>query len=198
MLWKIEKSLGCVAAVQVDSLPESGVCVEFKNFHQSDASILIYQDGKLEDITINGCVFPCIYNKLGYGCGGNDIYGGAYYHETTFNFIDSTEMPQEIKHKLYGQTESVVVEYLYSLIYNISCCKCFEQYEELYKNIIDVTKEYWHPSREGALRVLNFIEEFTPQLSKIEDTTYLQGLKQRLRVMFREAQEVISKSECPE
>lgn len=199
MLWRIVTSLGNVAAVQVDSVPEKGVCIEFRNFQQADASILIYQDGKLEDVTINGCVFPCVYNKLGDGrYGGDDIYGGVYKHEIEFSFIDSNGLSQEVFHKLYGMIESAAVEYFYSLIYNISCCTCLEQYKGLYKNIIDVTKRYWHLDRAKALEILNFIEEFTLQLPKVEDVTYLQSLKLKLNTIFREAQEVISKAECPE
>ena len=200
MLWKIEKSLGNVAAVQVESVPENGVCIEFKNFQQEDASIIIYQDGKLEDVLINGCVFPCVYNKLNmFGCCIEDI-GGKSWHCATFIYVDMNGIPQQVYHNLYGKTESVVVEYFYSFIHNVSYCTSAEQLKALYKYIIDigVSLRYINPIREEPLKVLNFIKDFTPQLSKVEDTTYIQGLKQKLRIRFNEALAIVSKLEFPE
>lgn len=199
MLWKIEKTLGNVAAVQADSVPESGVCIEFKNFQQADASILIYQDGKLEDVTINGCVFPCIYNKIRrthIGCGN-------YRHIIAFDFIDPLGSTIGINSKsLYGQyvRESTTVEYFYTLLHYITYCDSREeQYSKLYKYIIDAGYQYIAKGSEvtEALNTLSFIKEFMPQLSNIENDTYLQGLKQKLNIRFREAQEVISNAECP-
>ena len=190
MLWKIEKTLDNVAAVQVDSVPESGVCVEFKNFQQTDASILIYQDGKLKDVTINGCVFPCVYNKISYW---------SYRHNVTFDFIDPLGLVCKIQGKnLRGGNESTTVEYFYTLLHYITYCDSREEiYNELYYYIIDADYIYVRDRTEKALNSLTFIKEFTPQLSKVEDTTYLQGLKRKLNIKFREAQEVISKAECP-
>lgn len=191
MLWKIEKTLGNVAAVQVDSIPTSGLCVEFKNFHQKDASILIYQNGKLEDITINGCVFPCVYNKIPYW---------AYRHDITFDFIDPLGAVCKIHSKnLYGENESTTVEYFYTLLHYITYCDSREElYNELYYHIIDTEYIYVADRTEKALNTLCFIKEFTPQLTNIEDTTYLQGLKQKLNARFKEAQEVVSRAEYPE
>ena len=200
MLWRIEKSLGDVAAVQVDNIPANGVCVEFKNFQQENASILIYQDGKLEDVLINGCVFPCVYNKLNrLGCCIEDI-GGKSWHCATFIYVGANGTPREVYHNLYGKTESAVVEYFYSLIYNISCCTSIEQLKALHKYIIDISasSRYVNPIREEPLKVLNFIKDFIPQLSKIEDTTYVHGLKHKLKIRFSEALEMVSKLEFPE
>ena len=197
MLWKIEKSLGNVAAVQVESVPENGVCIEFRNFQQADASILIYQDGKLEDVTINGCIFPCIYNKIrrtNIGCGN-------YRHIITFDFIDPLGSYIGINSKsLYGQyvRESATVEYFYTFLHYITYCDSRKElYDKLYKHVIDANHIYVGDCTEEALNTVCFIEEFTPQLTNIKDTTYLQGLKQKLNVRFKEAQEVISKAECP-
>lgn len=191
MLWRIVKSLDNVAAVLVDSVPKNGVCIEFKNFHQKDASILIYQNGKLEDIIINGCTFPCVYNKIPYW---------AYRHDITFDFIDPLGAVCKIQCKnLYGEYEAIVVEYFYTFLHYITYCDSREElYGKLYMHIIDSDYIYVGDRTEKALNTLCFIEEFTPQLSNIKDATYLRGLKQKLNVRFKEAQEVISKAKCPE
>ena len=171
MLWKIVKSLDNVAAVQVDSVPASGVCVEVRNYKQPNTSILIYQDGKLKDVTINGCIFPCVYNHIVH-------YANLAENSCTFCFLDSSGEQQKIRdRRLSVSIESIFVEKFYSMLHYISYCKSVEQYGSLHRLIIKTGSSWnWVHSRrrETALEILNFIEEFTPQLSKVADTTYLQ------------------------
>lgn len=196
MLWKIEKSLGSVAAVQVDSISTSGVCVEYRNYKQPNSSIIIYQDGELKDISINDYIFPCVFNHLVY-------YKQLGEYGYTFHFLDPLGEQREISdHRLHSFGEAEAIEKFCLTLYYISCCDSIEQYNNLYRLIINMSSSWtWNSlpdkRRELALKILNFIEEFTPKLSNIKDTEYLQGLKQKLNVKFREAREVISNSECP-
>ena len=149
MYYKIQKSLGRVSAVLVDNIPQDGVCVEFKNFSRSNASIVIYQHGKPNDLRINGYTFPCVYNYI-KNIMGTDIYGGDYAHVIDFEFIDPSGALQHVTSKnLYGGKEALAVEYFYSLLYNISCCKNVEQYEQLYEYIIDKCKENGYSVQTG-------------------------------------------------
>ena len=83
MYYKIQKSLGNVSAVSTDSIPQIGICVEFRNFNREDASIIIYQNGKPEDVCINGWTFPCVYNKISHS-DSDDIFGGKSQHYLQF------------------------------------------------------------------------------------------------------------------
>lgn len=198
MYYKIQKSLGNISAVLTDNIPNTGTCIEFKNFKETDASIVVYKDCKPVDLSINGCVFPCVYNNITRQR-GSDIYGGDYYHEFNFEFIDSTGSVQciEIK-RIYGEKESLAVEYFYSFLYNISCCKDMEQCKDLYRYIIDNDWFNKDKKRKEAVEVLNFIESFTPQLSMVKDSEFLAGLKQKIQVKFKEAKDIIASSTCPE
>lgn len=198
MYYKIQKSLGNISAVVTDSIPSTGICIEFKNFKDDNASIVIYQDRRPVDLSINGCVFPCVYNKISRQK-GSDIFGGDYNHYINFEFLDSTGSVQYIERKnIYGDKESLAVEYFYSLLYNISCCKDLEQYEKLYRYIIDNGWFNKNKKRKDAVEVLDFIEGFTPQLSMVKDSEFLSGLKQKIQVKFKEAKEIIALSTCPE
>ena len=197
MYYKIQKSLGRISAIQVDSIESEGICIEFRNYCQENPSILVYNNGKLDDIRINGFLFPCVYNNTS-SFGGYDIYGGGYKHMVTFDYIDSTGALQHISaKKLYGYREDIVVEYFFNLIYCITCCNSIEQYNSLFKYIIDNKCFIEHKNRKEALEVLNFIEIFLPQLSKVENTDFLRGLQHKIEIKFKGAQEIISSSTCP-
>ena len=79
MFYKIQKSLGNVSAVSTENIPVLGICVEFKNYGKRDASIVVYQDGKPQDISLNGWTFPCVFNHVEYTL-HDDIYGGHDTH----------------------------------------------------------------------------------------------------------------------
>lgn len=197
MFYRIQKSLGRACAVEINEISQEGICIEFKNFNSKGASIIIYNNGKLDDICINGHAFPCIYNNIIHSV-SDDIYGGESKHYINFEYLDLSGNMQCVEEKtLYGQKESLAVEYFYSLLYNISCCKNKKQYELLYKLIIDNDYFGRHKNRKEAIKVLDFIESFTSQYSVIEDTEYLSGLKQKIAQKFKEAQEIISITECP-
>ena len=102
-----------------------------------------------------------------------------------------------IKDNLYGAEESLAIEYFYSLLYNISCCANIAQYDQLYKYIIDNRLFGLSKKRENALTTLNFIKEFTPALAKVQQTAFSPGIKQKINAKFKEAQEVIQTSNCP-
>lgn len=198
MIYKIQKSLGNVSAILVDNIINEGICLEFKNFGQTDASIIIYTDGKPQDIVLNGYTFPCVYNNI-KSSRGDDIYGGKYFHKIEFEYlIPDGSINKIIKDNLYGAKESLAIEYFYSLLYNISCCANIAQYEQLYKYIIDNRLFGLSKKRENALTILNFIEEFIPELGKLQQTAFLPGLKQKINAKFKEAQEVIQMSNCPD
>lgn len=198
MYYKIQKSLGNISAVLTDSIPSSGICIEFKNFEETDAAIVVYKNRTLVDLSINGCVFPCVYNKITRQR-GSDIYGGRYCHEINFEFLDATGSVQCVKKEtIYGEKESLAVEYFYSMLYNISCCKDLEQYNQLYRCIINNNWFSIHKNRKEAVEVLDFIESFTPQLSTVKDTEFLAGLKQKIQIKFKEAKDIIASSTCPE
>lgn len=198
MYYKIQKSLGNISAVLTNSIQSSEIHIEFKNFKETDASIIVYKDWNPIDLSINGCVFPCVYNKISRQSGSN-ISGGKYHHEINFEFLDSNGSIQSIKRKIiYGEKESLAVEYFYSLLFNISCCKDLEQYEQLYRYIIDNDGFKYNKRRSEAVEVLDFIENFTPQLSMVKGTEFMAGLKQKIQVKFKEAQDIIALSTCPE
>jgi hypothetical protein len=73
-----------------------------------------------------------------------------------------------------------------------------EQFEELYKFIIDNEWFGKDRKRKAAVQVLSFIENFTPRLSAIEDNEFLAGLKQKINIKFKEAKEIIAESNCPD
>ena len=198
MYYKIQKSLGNVSAVTTDSIPTMGICVETKDYKSySSASIVIYNNGKSEDIQINGWTFPCVYNRIEQRA-GNDIWGGPYAHEITFECVGPDGELHKVEGKtLYGGRESLEVEYFYSLLYNMSCCQSMEQYEELYKFIIDNEWFSKDRDRKSAVQVLSFIENFTPLLTSIDDKDFLAGLKQKINIKFKEAKEIIAESNCP-
>jgi hypothetical protein len=52
-------------------------------------------------------------------------------------------------------------------------------------------------NRKKAIEVLDFIEEFTPQLSTLNDTSFVPGLKQKISIKFKEAQAIIATADCP-
>lgn len=197
MYYKIQKSLGRVSAVLVDNIPQDGVCVEFKNFSRSNASIVIYQHGKPNDLRINGYTFPCVYNYI-KNIMGTDIYGGDYAHVIDFEFIDPSGALQHVTSKnLYGGKEALAVEYFYSLLYNISCCKNVEQYEQLYEYIIDNRLFGLNKTRNAAIKVLGFIEAFSQHLSSIENTEFLTEIRRKLDIKYNEAKCIIATSDSP-
>lgn len=198
MFYKIQKSLGNVSAVSTENIPVLGICVEFKNYGKRDASIVVYQDGKPQDISLNGWTFPCVFNHVEYTL-HDDIYGGHATHSIDFEFLDPSGSVQNISKKsLYGSRESLTVEYFFTLLYNISCCSDIEQYKNLYKYIIDNECFSRDRNRKDAINVLNFIESFSSQLEKVEDKEYLAGLKLKINVKFKIAQEIIASASCPE
>lgn len=199
MYYKIQKSLGNISAILVDTIPQSGVCVEFKNFGlwSQEASIVVYQDGRNDDLHINSWSFPFVFNNIRVSR-GSDIFGGRYLYEISFEAIAPDGSVQSIESKtLYGDKESMVVEYFYSMLYHLSCCEDTKQFKELYKCIIDNQWFDKHHSRKEAINVLSFIEAFTPKLDRVEDTTYIAGLKQKMSVKFKMAQEIVAESSCP-
>lgn len=209
MFFKIQKSLGRVSAVLTDSLCKEGVCVEFKKFCYEDASIIIYQGGKLEEIlSINGWTFPSVFNGLRKQQ-GDDVWGGRYYHLLSFDVLDPSGSVQVVEDKkLYGSKEALAVEYFYALLYNLSCCKDTAQFLELYEYLIDnedifclherlTTGSCDHVYRGDKERVsgaLHFIEQFKKQLDGIQDTTYLAGLKQRIDTTYKAVLGIIASS----
>lgn len=203
MYYKIQKSLGKISAIPTDSISPVGICIEFNNYEnnygRSYASIIIYQNGSPDDVCINGCTFPSVYNDIEHHrLGSDDIYGGKCYYVVDFEFIDSNGKYQHVESKdLYGENEALAVEYFYSLLYNISCCKNMEQYEELYKFIIDNIYFSKHKDLKEAVKILNFVENFSSQIAEVNDTEYLVGLKQKISAKFKEAQNIISISNCP-
>ena len=198
MFYRIQKSLGNVSAVSVEAITSSGVYIEFKNFDHDNASIIVYQNGISQDIRINGWTFPCVYNNIKLER-GDDIYGGRYRHVITFDVLDPSGAVQTIERKsLYGANETLAVEYFYSLLFNISCCEDIEQSNNLYKLIIDNKYFKTHKVRKNAVLVLSFIESFSPRLNNLQDTSYIDGLKQKISVSFRDAQEIIASSNCPQ
>ena len=197
MYYKIQKSLGSVSAVSVATITPNGIYIEFKNFSQDNASIIVFNHGINEDICINGWTFPCIYNNL-KAQSGNDIYGGRYRHLITFDVLDPSGAVHTIEMKnIYGSNETLAVEYFYSLLYNISCCVDIEQSKQLYDLIIDNKYFKNDKDRKKAISVLGFIESFSPHLNDIKDTTFVVGLKQKISVFFKDAQEIIASSSCP-
>lgn len=198
MIYKIQKSLGNVSAILVDNIINDGICIEFKNFDKTDASIIIYVNGTTQDLSLNGYTFPCVYNNI-RNCRHNDIYGGSSSHKIEFECLTPDgSVKRIIKDSIYGAKESLAVEYFYSLLYNISCCANIIQYEKLYEYIIDNRLFAHSKNRKNALAILNFIEEFTPELAKVQQTAFLPGLKQKINAQFKAAQEVIQMSNCPD
>ena len=51
--------------------------------------------------------------------------------------------------------------------------------------------------RKDAIQVLNFIESFTPRLSKIEDTEFVIGLERKIKEKYNVAQEIITSAPAP-
>lgn len=198
MIYQIKKSLGRVSAILTDIVTEDGICVEFKNYGKySGTTIVIYQDGKPEDLSINGWLFPCVYNNIDYSA-SSDIYGGKSVHTISFECLDPTGTVRRIEKKsIYGDNQSISVEYFYSLLYNISCCQSFEQYQQLYKYIIDNEWFYKHTERKAAVEVLSFVETFASQLENVKDTEFLAGLKQKVNLKFNEAKDIIAMSNSP-
>lgn len=198
MIYQIKKSLGRVSAILTDTVTEDGICVEFKNYGKySGTTIVIYKNGKPEDLSINGWTFPCVYNAIDYMV-SSDIYGGDSVHSVSFECLDPTGTVRKIENKkIYGGKQSIAVEYFYSLLYNISCCENIEQYDQLYNCIIDNRLLARESSRNNALSILNFIEQFALQLSQVKETDYLAGLKQKIDLKFKEAQDIIATSNSP-
>ena len=198
MIYQIKKSLGRVSAILIDTVIEDGICVEFKNYGKySGTTIVIYQNGKPGDLSINGWTFPCVYNNIDYRT-FSDIYGGKSVHTISFECLDPTGTVQKIEKKsIYGDNQPIAVEYFYSLLYNISCCQSFEQYQQLYKHIIDNECFYIDKERKAAVEVLYFVETFASQLENVKDTEFLAGLKQKVDVKFKEAKDIIAMSNSP-
>ncbi len=198
MIYQIKKSLGRVSAILTDTVTEDGICVEFKNYGKySGTTIVIYQDGKPEDLSINGWSFPCVYNNIEYLV-HSDINGGNSVHTVSFECLDPTGTVRRIEKKsIYGDNQPISVEYFYSLLYNISCCQSFEQYQQLYKYIIDNECFYKDKERKAAVEVLSFVETFASQLENVKDTEFLAGLKQKVDLKFKEAKDIIAMSNSP-
>ena len=200
MLFKIQKSLGRVSAVFTDTIWKEGVCIDFQKYGSDDASIVIYQGGRLEDtIKLNGWSFPCVYNGMRRQQ-GRDIYGGKYYHVVTFEALDTRGSLQTIdKKKVYGDKEAIAVEYFYTMLHNLSYCKDVLQFTKLYEYLIDnediiclyegvmkgTTMSIYRSDREKISGALYFIETFRNQLGDVEDTVYVSGLKQRMDYTYK-------------
>ena len=202
MYYIIQKSLGAISAVITETIPQMGLCVEFKNYQLgTDTAIVIYQNGKPKDVRINGWTFPCVYNKI-KKIVHSDVYGGSSIYTIDFECIDPNGNMQKIENKsIYGAKESLDVEYFYSLLYNVSCCENIEQAKLLYKNIIDNDDLHFRNTiinkRKDAIQVLNFIESFTPRLSKIEDTEFVIGIERKIKEKYNVAQEIITSAPAP-
>ena len=165
---------------------------------KKDASIIIFHNGYSVDLHINGWTFPCVYNNIKYSH-RSDIMGGEARHVIRFDFLTPDGSVGEIiERNLYGEKESLAVEYFYSLLYNLSCCESLEQFRQLYKYIIDNNWFKANKNRKEAIEVIDFIEKFTPRLSQVKDTEFLPGLKHKIQIKFKEAQEIISSVACPE
>lgn len=208
MYYKIQKSLGHASAVLVDSVPTEGVCIEFKQFFKPEASIIVYQNGKPEDICINGWTFPCVFNDLKiYNC--SDIFGGTSRHEISFSALDPFGSVQDIKRRqIYGDKESLAVEYFYSMIYNLSCCKDTAQFDQLYTYVInnnDILQlsenlkkdtsgvvSVYKGDREKVGGALHFIDSFRRQIETIRETDYLPGLKQKIDLTYRAVLSIVA------
>ncbi len=196
MYFSIQKSLGDISAIYTKDIPESGICVGIQNFKITDASIVIYQGGRPKDLCINGYTFPCVYNNIKHS--GYSYTSIEIYHSISFDYIDPSGSIKSIVSKdILGSNEAAAVEYFYSVLYNISCCESIEQFERLYKYIIDNKYLRDKNSRSEAIEVLAFIESFTPQLAKVRDSDYLPGLNRKIQIKYKEAQEIIAASECP-
>ncbi|MCR4853325.1 MAG: hypothetical protein K5893_07030 [Prevotella sp.] len=199
MYYRIQKSLGRVSAIEVPSESVLKLCIGFTNYQaKGAASIIIYQYGNPRDWELNGWKFPCVYNNLIYRC-SRDIYGGASNYTISFDVIDPNGSICHIKDKsIYGSTEILDVEYFYSLLYNMSCCKNIEQFKQLYKYIIDNNVlDSYQSDRKLAIDVLAFIENFLPQLKNVQQREYITELEQKIEAKFKRAQEIIASSDAP-
>ena len=196
MYYKIVKSLGRVSAILSEDIPQQGICLEFKKIQDSNYSILLYQNGKLKDFELNGWTFPYIFNNVTYyECAGNIV--GKFYYSVSFELIDPSGIERHIDNKeLYGETELKSVEYFFTLLYNISCCENFDQYNDLYKYVYD--KNYF-VSREKnfPFEAISFINKFTPHLSKVSTDDYLPGLKRTIDIRLKEEADRIKAQGVP-
>lgn len=183
MYYKIQKSLGRLVAVQVESIPEKGICVVVNNFKSRDVNILIYQDCKLDDLQINGWTIPYCFNDISF-----------YLNEPCCinnKVIDPTGCMENVSIH-FGYNESKTVEQFYTALFRLSCCENIKQYKEL-SCIMDPDRRY---NNELLARMdIDFIDSFMPHLSNLKDTNFLEELINDLNNQYNRAKAYLSSSE---
>ena len=187
MYYKIVKTIGKVSAILSEDIPQQGICLEFKSNGNGGRSILIYQNGELNDLCLNGWTFPYIFNNVSSHSWGNDIWGGFWNYIISFELLDPSGAERRIVEKrLYGDNDLQAIVYFFTLLYNISCCENFEQYKDLYKYVYDMK---WKTINDEnfPIEVISFINKFTPHLKNLSDDYYLSELKRTIDTRRKEA-----------
>ncbi len=194
MYYKIEKSLGRPVAIQVDSIPEKGICVDVKNFRSKDISMIIYQDGKLNDIQMNNWTFPYVYNEIGSNTHHSPDYDD-YCRVDSIRYIDPTGNNEKSTYPLWlGNTEAQSAENLIYELYRLSCCENFDQYINL-RVLYFKTTGFHDYDCEMAKKIVDFVDSFSPHLSNLKDTEYLEEVINEFKRVYNSAKEYLSPSD---
>lgn len=186
--------MGKYTAIQVDSIPNEGYCFDVKNFGKQDVSFVIYSDGTLKDININGWLFPFAYNSLTNQT-GEDWKGGHYSLIASFEAIDKNGRTVNIKNKtIYGHREVAAVIYFYTMLKNMSICNDIEEFSKLYNLIIDNDKFTYSHDYSEATEILSFIKGFKTKFIDTENEVLAQ-LKVSIKEKFAKAKTIIIDTE---
>lgn len=201
MIFNIQKSLGKITAVKVDSIPTyfgiQDYYIEINNFGQYNVSLSIYNNGGLRDIQMNGWTFPYVFNHI-EGVNSDDIWGGKSRVEVSFEVLDKNNELQQILNKsLYGSIEADAAIYFFKLLYNLSCCDNFDEFKKLYRLIIDNEEFHSDYYDTKPTEVIDFVDEFSKKLENVGWKEYVQDLKLDLARKYKRAQEIIATKQCP-
>lgn len=192
MFYKIEKSLGRPVAIEVDSIPEKGLCVDVKNFRGKDISMIIYQDGKLKELHINNWKFPYVYNEIWPNPQSHNADYDDYRRVAYIRYIDPTGNKEKSNYPLeLGFTEAQSAENFIYELYRLSCCENFDQYINL-RGLYFKTTGFHDYDCEKAKIIVDFVDSFSPHLSNLKDTEYLEEVINEFKRVYNNAKEYLS------
>ena len=120
------------------------------------------------------------------------------FKEVSFDVLDKNGDVHRVEKKpLYGVQDIEAMTYFYTMLYYLSCCDDFDQFQKLYSYVVDNDDfDGNYPSRD-PIEVMAFIDNFANTLKNVSDLSFADGLKRLLSKRYKRAQELIASKPNP-